>query len=169
MPADEISQSRRGNNNPWNQDNERNWLDWDLVQDNAGLLRFVRQLIGFSSGLDILKQDRFWFASTGKKSGDITWHGLKPNQPDWTASSQCIGYGLKSVDEVLVLLNASEEEQIFTLPKSLSNRPWYQVIDTSQPAPDDIKELREAQIVTGNKVFSGPKSAFVMITKAPNV
>jgi isoamylase len=169
LMGDEIRQTRLGNNNPWNQDNERNWLDWDLVRENADLLRFVRQLIGFSSELDILKEDRFWFATTEEKSGDITWHGLKPNRPDWTASSQCIGYSLKSRDEVLVLLNASDTKQVFTLPKSLSNLRWYQMIDTSEAAPNDIKDLPEAQTVTGKKVFLGPKSSLVLITKASNV
>ena len=33
--GDEFMNTQRGNNNPWNQDNETTWLDWDLLKRTA--------------------------------------------------------------------------------------------------------------------------------------
>ena len=33
--GDEFMQRQGGNNNPYNQDNETSWIDWDLLQTNA--------------------------------------------------------------------------------------------------------------------------------------
>ncbi len=171
LMGDEIRQTRHGNNNPWNQDNQRNWLDWDLVSKNSHLLRFVKQLINFSSGLDILKEDRFWFATNSEKAGDITWHGLVPNQPDWSAQSRCIAYSLNTpegIPELMVLLNASETEQAFTLAQPPADLRWHRVINTALPAPDEIKDFREAPLVVEKKVFLDSKSALVMVAKGSN-
>jgi len=32
--GDEFMNTQRGNNNPWNQDNETTWLDWGLLEKN---------------------------------------------------------------------------------------------------------------------------------------
>ena len=34
LMGDEAGHTRRGNNNPWCQDNELNWFDWDLPRTN---------------------------------------------------------------------------------------------------------------------------------------
>lgn len=172
LMGDEIRHTREGNNNPWNQDNERNWLDWNLVSENADLLHFVKQLISISSGLAIFKNDRFWFASNAEKNGDISWHGFNPNEPDWTPESRCIAFSLNAghgAEEILVLLNASEEEQAFVLPQSSSKRRWYHLINTSLPSENSRSEAREAVEVKDEKVFLGSKSSVVLITRGPNV
>jgi len=171
LMGDEISHTRLGNNNPWNQDNERNWLDWNLVEQNAGLLRFVKQLIGFSSSLHILQEDRFWFATTPQKIGDITWHGLEPKLPDWSPESRYIGYCLKNdttPEKILVLFNASDMDQTFKLPTTTPNMPWHQIIDTSESSPNDIHDPRKAPEVSEKEIFLVSKSTKVLKTTAPN-
>lgn len=164
LMGDEIRHTRQGNNNPWNQDNQLNWLDWNLVQENAGLLHFVRQLISFTSQLDILQEDRFWFASSPEKKGDITWHGLKPNHPDWTPASRCIAFSLNSGQDtkVLVLLNADETEQSFTLPPTEPNHHWHQIINTAQPSPLDFQDSSLDPIVVKKEILLMAKSAVVL-------
>ena len=36
-----------GNNNPYNQDNEVTWLDWEKLQRNADVHRFFKLMIAF--------------------------------------------------------------------------------------------------------------------------
>ena len=43
--GDEVRRSQRGNNNPYCQDNETSWFDWNLLCKHADVLRFVRLLI----------------------------------------------------------------------------------------------------------------------------
>ena len=168
LMGDEISHTRLGNNNPWNQDNQRNWFNWNLVQENSDLLNFVKQLISFSSGLKVLQEDRFWFATSPRETGDITWHGLKPNHPDWSPTSRCIGYSLRAADgtnDLLVLLNAGETPETFSLPKPPANSVWHQVIDTSLPSTQNFGDFREASAVLEKKVNLKSKSAVVLIVK----
>ena len=42
LMGDEVRRTQNGNNNAFCQDNEISWFDWDLVQRNADLLRFVK-------------------------------------------------------------------------------------------------------------------------------
>ena len=45
--GDEFMHTQRGNNNPYNQDNETTWLDWDRLNANADVFRFFQQMIAF--------------------------------------------------------------------------------------------------------------------------
>ncbi len=65
LMGDEVRRTQDGNNNAYCQDNEVSWFDWDLVQTQAGLLRFVRGLIHFIQSHEIFQQNRFWTISDG--------------------------------------------------------------------------------------------------------
>lgn len=41
--GDESMHTARGNNNPYNQDNETTWLDWDLLTTNQDVFRFFAE------------------------------------------------------------------------------------------------------------------------------
>jgi isoamylase len=45
--GDEVGRSQQGNNNAYCQDNPVSWFDWTLVERQADLLRFTRELIAF--------------------------------------------------------------------------------------------------------------------------
>jgi pullulanase/glycogen debranching enzyme len=52
-----TTNTQRGNNNPWNQDNETTWLDWDLLQKNSDMFRFFKGMIAFR------KAHHLWLAA----------------------------------------------------------------------------------------------------------
>jgi len=43
--GDEIGRSQKGNNNAYSQDNETNWLDWNLDERKNALLEFTAKLV----------------------------------------------------------------------------------------------------------------------------
>ena len=43
--GDEFLNTQRGNNNPYNQDNETTWLDWERLEQNRELFRFFQRMI----------------------------------------------------------------------------------------------------------------------------
>ncbi|HEY6876623.1 MAG TPA: glycogen debranching protein GlgX, partial [Polyangiales bacterium] len=45
LAGDELGQTQRGNNNPYCQDGELTWLDWELDEARHELLRFTQRLI----------------------------------------------------------------------------------------------------------------------------
>jgi len=145
--GDESGHTRQGNNNPWCQDNELNWFDWNLLNSNAGLVRFTRELIRFTGAVDILQDNRFWSATNSDHKGDISWHGTKPGKPDWTPDSHALAFTLEQPEtgrNVHVMLNAGEQELEFEIPAAPPEMSWGRVIDTSRPSPDDIADHASA-------------------------
>ncbi len=47
LMGDEIGRSKNGNNNTYCHDSELNWLNWEFLETNAGLFRFVKNCIAF--------------------------------------------------------------------------------------------------------------------------
>ena len=50
LMGDEVRNTQQGNNNAYSQDNEISWFDWDLLEENGDLLRFVSGLLRFPPG-----------------------------------------------------------------------------------------------------------------------
>ena len=45
LAGDEVRRTQQGNNNPWCQNNDVSWFDWDLPEVNRDMLRFTRLMI----------------------------------------------------------------------------------------------------------------------------
>ena len=45
--GDEFLHTQGGNNNPYNQDNETTWLNWNRLRKNADIFRFFKLMISF--------------------------------------------------------------------------------------------------------------------------
>ncbi|MCP4293298.1 MAG: glycogen debranching protein GlgX [bacterium] len=170
--GDEVGQSKDGNNNPWCQDNELNWFDWNLVKEQKPLLKFVQSLIFEAKNIGKLSDDRFWSASSDDFRGDITWHGLKPGLPDWTPTSHCLAFEISPGADgrrILVLFNASDQSQIFELPELPKNLAWDVVLTTSKPGlqgPDSCEKGTEPLL---QEILLSPKSTMVLQIQLPIV
>ena len=80
FPAgDEFGNTQFGNNNPYCQDNEISWLDWDRLADHRDLFDFVRRMIALRRAHPVLRR-----ATTPAECGweDISLHN---NGQAWTA------------------------------------------------------------------------------------
>jgi isoamylase len=58
--GDEFMNTQGGNNNPYNQDNETAWLNWDLLQKNQDIIRLFIRMIAFRKTHPSLGRSRFW-------------------------------------------------------------------------------------------------------------
>ena len=149
--GDEMGRTQRGNNNPYCHDTEWNWLDWRLVETNAGLLRYVRTLLAFRRAHASL-QRADWFTGedcVGSGYPDVSWHGVAPNQPDWSDHSHSLAFmicgqhdhALGGTGEFFyAAFNMFTEPLEFTLPRLPSGWKWRLLADTSRPSPEDIHE-----------------------------
>ncbi len=139
--GDEFGHTRVGNNNPWCQDNGLNHLDWSPAAQDAGLLRFTRLLVALSRSLRILQDDRYWAATNPERAGDISWHGMRLGQPDWSPRSRALAFTLAHPDgdeHLHVMANAGAQGLSFELPPPPGGRRWLTVVDTARPSPGDI-------------------------------
>ena len=152
LMGDEMGRTQRGNNNPYCQDNEISWLDWDLQEENEALLDFTRQLIDFRRRHPVFRR-RKWFlgrAIRGSSVRDIGWYnpdGGEMTQEQWNSGfAKAIAIylngeeiaspgprGERIIDECFLLFfNAHYEMLEFTIPKWLQEWEWLTIVDTTK-------------------------------------
>ena len=160
--GDEVRRTQFGNNNAYAQDNSLSWFDWNLVQTNAGLLRFVREMIRFRLRHAAESEDEGDTLVEELRSAHIHWHGIQLNQPDWGFDSRSLAVTLTSEGHrpLHILLNTYWEALHFALPPGYK---WKRVIDTSLPSPDDIVPVKNASPVRASRYTAGPRSLVVLV------
>ncbi len=131
--GDEFMQTQLGNNNPYNQDNDISWLNWDLLQANKECFRFFKQMIRFRKGHPSLGRSRFW-------RDDVSWFGVTADV-DRSDDSHSLAYHLSGASQgdkdIYVMINAGQNDLIFTVQTGTTNS-WLRVVDTALKSPLDI-------------------------------
>jgi len=152
LGGDEMGRSQGGNNNAYCQDNEISWFHWHLCNQQKDLLDYTRSLIQFRHQHPVFRR-RNWFqgrAIHGSGVSDIGWYnpdGTQMTEKQWEdESTRAIAIFLNGKelaypnpcgdrivdDSFLLLLNADEQESVFTLPESLQEQQWKAIIDTNE-------------------------------------
>jgi hypothetical protein len=87
LHGDECRRTQKGNNNTYCQDNELSWFDWSLVETNAGLVRFVRELIRLRSEEPTLRRREFLCGELYGHSQfpDASWYNAAGLPMNWDA------------------------------------------------------------------------------------
>ena len=133
--GDEFMNTQHGNNNPWNQDNETTWLDWDLLKNNGDIFRFFKGMIAFRKAHPSLARSRFW-------REDVSWYGVN-GQIDlsyWSHSLAFCLHGASQGDrDIYVMINAHWQDLNFQMQEG-KPADWLRVVDTSKPTPLDLLE-----------------------------
>ncbi len=140
--GDEIRLSHQGNNNTYCQDNELNWFDWQSLDREGDLLRFVRRLIDFHRSLLLFRQGSFWSPNGRRRGASITWYGEDGRKPDPERSPHCIAYRLRHQaggEDLYAMLNSYWKPLDFRLPRPRPGWRWHRVIDTALAFPRDIE------------------------------
>src|SRR4029453_8244447 len=133
--GDEFLNTQRGNNNPYNQDNETTWLDWSLLEKHRDIFRFFQRMIAFRKSRRSIARGRYW-------REDVHWHGAD-GPVDFGPESRCLAYCLigERFDEgdLYVMINAFWQPVLFRVQEGNAS-DWKRSIDTSRPSPNDILE-----------------------------
>ena len=163
--GDELGRSQQGNNNAYCQDNAISWLNWELAEDNADLLRFFRLLIALRKEYPIFRRAGFFRSDAGDGQPEISWQGLTPGRQDWAPEARCLGFRLHGDDgpDFLVLLNSAGGPRRFILPAPLPKRHWRRLIDTAAASPADIVTPAKAKSVPGLGIEVAEYGAVVLI------
>lgn len=157
LMGDEVGRTQQGNNNAYCQDNALSWLNWTDTKSNTGILRFVRELIRFTQSTPIFSVQHYW---ADEKDVRLSWHGTRPNQPDWGENSHALALTLDSHNARLyVAFNAYWEDLAFELPSG----KWWRIIDTARPSPDDFLPTQKAPRITASRYTLTARSAVVFV------
>jgi glycogen operon protein len=163
LGGDEIGHTQRGNNNPYCQDNETTWLDWNVDDASERDLRgFIARLITLRRSFPILTEDDYvptpsgrgngyhlsWLTPEGGEMSDVDWH-----YPD----AHLLICWITSVHEptqLIVVMNAFAREMEFFLPGRNVN--WRRVVDTASPTgfPDGVVNAAGATTPIAARAFA---------------
>lgn len=156
VAGDEFLNTQKGNNNPYNQDNDTTWIDWGQEKEKVTHLDFVKKLIAFRKRHSSISRSRFW-------REDIRWFGCNgPASFDeeqrtfaWFLSGKALGE-----PDIYVMVNMYWENQRFQF---MEPGEWKRVLDTSLEGPSCICSDEKAKIWNQATYLQGPRSISVFI------
>ena len=169
--GDEIRRTQQGNNNAYCQDNELTWFDWSQVDEHAGLIRFVRELIHFRLNVVADPRDEGQTLAEELAAAKITWHGMRLNQPDWSLDSRTLAMTIEHKQAGRVnrlthfMFNAYWETLDFELPPLPPGLVWKRLLDTNLAPPEDISPHAEALPVEGSNYRVANRSVVVLVAE----
>jgi len=166
LMGDEVRRTQGGNSNAYCQDNEVSWFDWTAVEREAGLRRFVQELLHFTQSRALFRQERFWTDLGPEGIPCVYWHGVRLGEPDWGDDSRSLAFVLccrVSDDHLHVLLNAYWEALDFQLPPLPDGQRWHRLVDTAQPAPGDFAAPGQSPPVEGCVYRAEARSVVVLL------
>ncbi len=108
--GDEYGHTRKGNNNPYGQDNELNWFLWD--EHNEKMFSFLSSLIAFRKTHPQFRHTQFL------EEKEVKWF------TKWDTNSHLVAYQLGSN---YIAFNASSEPVNLILPKG----KWHLLVNTA--------------------------------------
>jgi glycogen debranching enzyme GlgX len=141
----ELGHTQQGNNNPYCQDNEITWLDWE--QADPGLVEFVTHALRVRR--ECLPLGNFWYdgESDGTAMPDIAWRSAEGNPLDaaaWRSDDRALAVhifrsGRADRGPFFWCLNGAPSPRTFHLPPGL----WRRSLDssTTSGAPSDDMPL----------------------------
>lgn len=178
--GDEISRTQFGNNNPYCQDNELSWLNWNLDSSKQQLLEFTRLLIRLFHEQPVLRRRKFFQGRKirGSEVADLGWFrsDREMSEEDWNDPLlACLGVRLAgdAIDEVdrrgdpikgdtlLLLLNAHHEPHDFTLPTHSDKIQWELLLDTRYPSGRPEAPVR----IKGGKTYAMESRSLVLLAQ----
>ena len=139
FPAgDEFCNTQYGNNNPYCQDNEISWLNWDMLEENLEMFDFVKFLIHFRKDHPLLRGK----TSTARCGfPDTSMHSTEPWQEKFESFSHVIGIMFAGRDKddkrdeiIYLAINAYWEKQSVHLPQLPQGMEWKLIVNTAETA-----------------------------------
>ncbi|MGB8599840.1 MAG: glycogen debranching protein GlgX [Burkholderiales bacterium] len=167
LAGDEQGRTQAGNNNAYCQDNSLSWIHWEIMDHE--LSDFTAKLIELRRTHPALRRTN-WFDGCLSQLAerDITWlwrDGREMTREQWDdGTNRCFGFrlGRDNLQEaaLLVLINAGDEDVVFTLP-SPPGTNWELQIDTAQP------DLQRASAGISAAFAAVPARAMLVLSSAP--
>ena len=177
LMGDEIGRTKKGNNNTYCHDNELNWLDWNLLQPNFALFRFVKNCIAWRKAHPVLR-NRQHFQNrdyVGSGYADITWHGTQAWQANWSNHVRTLAFmlcgkhalqGASKDDYIYVAMNMHWESHWFEIPRLPPDMQWHVFANTGCHSPNDCYEPGTEPLLPNQlSLLIGDRSVVILVGK----
>jgi len=153
LAGDEMLNSQEGNNNPYCQDNEIGWVNWNNNKKSKEIFDFTKLLISLRKNHPILRPEKEFrimdYAACGFP--DLSYHGDSAWTPKLDNYLRHIGIMIcgkyARIDRVTeddffyIAYNMHWEDHKLALPKLPKNMKWSILISTEEAKQDDSNNL----------------------------
>ena len=157
--GDELWRTQRGNNNPYCQDNEISWVNWDLDARARDMLVFCRRTLGIRRDAPALRQAEFFEGRApvgGDRLPDLVWFnpsGEPMTDQDWfDEGRQTLGMWINGHDvrghtvagqplsdrSWLLVLHAGDDPIELSLPGMPYSTSYVPTLDTDRPTGEPV-------------------------------
>lgn len=164
LAGDELGRTQQGNNNAYCQDNEVSWVDWSLLDENAELFNFCKEIIQFRRENAALTKDTYFTGRPNRKGGepDLLWFNAGGDHQRWDPDDLSLACLIDSdVNNGLalyIMFNPSLMALQFRIPRG----NWKVRVDTAKRPPRDIMAQEEATQVNLDRVIVGRKAVMIL-------
>lgn len=176
LMGDEVGRTQNGNNNTYCHDNELNWLDWDLQTKNAEILEFVKHSVAFRRSHPVLRNPNHFRNQDYVGSGyaDITWHGTKAWNVDWSEGNRAIAFllcgkhakrGTVEDNYIYVAMNMHWQTQWFEIPGLPPSLQWHVFANTGAVFPSSYLPGTEPVLENQSGLLVGDRSVVILVGK----
>ena len=167
--GDELYRTQYGNNNPYNLDSAKNWLDWSNLGSQAAFFEFTQKLCHFRTAHPALRPGAYldgrdhdgnglknliWLNAAGLELEDVARSNPAQNFLAFRLDGKEAG---ESVTSLCVAYNASEGTVVFTLP---SKKTWLAVGDS---ATGLFRGPGQEAAISGPTYSLAPRSVAVLL------
>ena len=168
LAGDEFGNTQFGNNNPYCQDNEISWLDWDYLDDNEDLYDFFRFMIHFRKQHPILRSAT---KPAESRFPETSLHSQTSWDANYNRDSRIIGVTFAgrnaedTQDDIVdIVINAHWETHQVCLPDLPEGMYWRTVVDTyNGPGEDCIENIEDMPVSHSGIIWIQPRSVIVLI------
>ena len=176
LMGDEFGRTQQGNNNAYCHDGPLTWLDWELAEKNADLVRFFREMIAFRKRHAALRYPLHHDDRGPERPLEVSWHGPVAWQPDWSHDSHTLAFMLRgangsanAIDALYVAMNMHDQTHSFGLPTAPVGSAWRVAINTGMPAPRDIRAAGEEEALVDQRfILVRDRAVVVLVARSTN-
>ena len=177
LMGDEMGRTQYGNNNTYCHDNELNWLNWELKEKNADLYNFTKHIVSLRRNHPVFRNKDHFRNTDYMNTGfpDISFHGTRAWQADWSASSRVFAFmldgghaksGFVGDDILYVAMNMHWESIGFELPQLPEGKHWHVSVNTEMATPFDFHPISDEPRIEDQYHFMvGARSVIILIGK----
>ena len=175
LMGDEVGRTQHGNNNAYCHDNETSWLDWTLLEKNADLFRYAKEVIRFRHVHPVLR-NRFHYQHrdyVGSGYPDISYHGTRAWHCDWSSYSRVFAFllcglhakqGTVADTPIYVAMNMYWDAVNFQPPPLPEPARWHVFANTGMSPPEDVHSVGQEPVLEDQDNFLlGPRSVAVLV------
>ena len=171
LSGDEFGNSQLGNNNAYCQDNEISYLNWEDLDKNKDLFRYVQSLIAFRRAHPVLRSSSYDLGHNGTGYPELSFHDLTPWQCDLSRGTHTAAYlyaedhkrfGTKHDCFIYVMINAHWEAHSYQLPIIPAGMSWHLLCRSSGAS---YSVGREKSLGSIEHFELGPRESAVIIGK----